>query len=77
MDQAEGNIAPFRKKWKMPWTNAFIPGVWDADLAKKFEVASIPKPILVGPNGTIVAMDESLRGDELEKTLSKYLGGSD
>ena len=77
MDAAENNITPFRKKWKMPWTNAFIPGIWDAELAKKFEVASIPKPILVGPDGTIVAMSESLRGDELEKTLSKYLGASD
>jgi thiol-disulfide isomerase/thioredoxin len=77
MDASESNITPFRKKWKMPWTNAFIPGIWDADLAKKFEVASIPKPILVGPDGTIIAMSESLRGDELEKTLSKYLGASD
>jgi thiol-disulfide isomerase/thioredoxin len=77
MDAAENNITPFRKKWKMPWVHAFIPGIWDAELAKKFEVASIPKPILVGPDGTIVAMAESLRGDELEKTLSKYLGVSD
>jgi len=77
MDAAENKIAPFRTKWKMPWINAFIPGIWDAELAKKFEVVSIPKPILVGPDGTIVAMAESLRGDELEKTLSKYLKGSD
>jgi len=77
MDAAENKIAPFRSKWKMPWVHAFIPGIWDAELAKKFEVASIPKPILVGPDGTIVAMAESLRGDELEKTLSKYLGTGD
>ena len=60
----------------MPWKNAFIPGIFDADLAKKFEVAGIPKPVLVGPDGKIIAMQEDLRGEELEKTLTKYLGES-
>ena len=54
--------------------HTFIPGVFEADLAKKFEVAGIPKPVLVGPDGKIVAMQEDLRGDNLEKTLAKYLG---
>jgi thiol-disulfide isomerase/thioredoxin len=77
MDGAESQIAPFRaKKWKMPWLNAFIPGVWDAEIAKKFEVAMIPKPILVGPDGKIVATENELRGEDLEKTLGKYLGES-
>jgi thiol-disulfide isomerase/thioredoxin len=75
MDASERQIAPFQqKKWKMPWLNAFIPGVFEADLAKKFEVVGIPKPILVGPDGKIVAMQEDLRGENLEKTLEKYLG---
>jgi thiol-disulfide isomerase/thioredoxin len=77
MDAAEAQIAPFRaKKWKMPWINAFIPGVFEAEIAKKFEVAGIPKPVLVGPDGKIIAMQEDLRGEELEKTLAKYLGES-
>lgn len=75
MDAAEGQIAPFRaKKWKMPWLHAFIPGIFNADLAKEFEVAGIPRPILVGPDGTIVAMEDSMRGENLEKTLAKFLG---
>lgn len=77
MDAAESQIAPFRaKKWKMPWKNAFIPGVFEAELAKKFEVAGIPKPVLVGPDGKVIAMQEDLRGETLEKTLAKYLGES-
>jgi len=77
MDAAESQIAPFRaKKWKMPWLNAFIPGVFEAELAKKFEVAGIPKPVLVGPDGKILAMEGDLRGETLETTLAKYLGES-
>jgi thiol-disulfide isomerase/thioredoxin len=77
MDAAENQVAPFRKKWKMPWLHAFLPGIFDAELAKKFEVAWIPSPILVGPDGKIVATQDNLRGEELEKTLEKYLGESD
>jgi thiol-disulfide isomerase/thioredoxin len=77
MDAAEAQIAPFRaKKWKMPWLHAFIPGIFEAELAKKFEVAGIPKPVLVGPDGKIIAMQEDLRGETLEKTLTKFLGES-
>jgi thiol-disulfide isomerase/thioredoxin len=77
MDGSQDAIAPFRaKKWKMPWLNAFIPGVFDAELAKKFEVAGIPKPILVGPDGKVIAMQGDLRGENLQKTLTKFLGES-
>ncbi len=77
MDAAQTQIAPFRaKKWKMPWLHAFITGIFEAELAKKFEVAGIPKPILVGPDGKIITMQEDLRGEVLEKTLAKYLGES-
>jgi thiol-disulfide isomerase/thioredoxin len=75
MDAKESDIAPFRvKKWKMPWMHAFIPGIWNAELAKKFEATSIPRPILVGPDGKVLAMVDELRGESLEKTLGKYLG---
>jgi hypothetical protein len=60
----------------MPWLHAFIPGVFDAELAKRFEVAGIPKPVLVDPSGKVVAMQEELRGETLEKTLGKFLGQS-
>lgn len=75
MDASKNQIAPFRaKKWKMPWKHAFIDGIFDAELARRFEVAGIPKPILVDPSGRIVAMEEDLRGENLEKTLERFLG---
>jgi len=32
----------------------------------------IPKPILVDKNGKIIAIENELRGDNLDKTLAKY-----
>ena len=74
MDAAQTEITKYRESWPMPWMNAFIPGVWDAELAKEFEIVFIPHPILVGPDGTILANEEAVRGDELAKTLRKFLG---
>ncbi len=73
MDQDKDRITPFRKKWAMPWNHGFAPGVWESQIAELFEASSIPKPILVGPDGTILAITTGLRGEDLEKTLSTYL----
>ena len=74
LDAEEKNIGIFRsKKWHMPWMNAFIPGVYGNELAKKFEVVGIPKPILISPDGKVIAIQEDLQGEQLEKTLAKYL----
>lgn len=73
MDQDKERIKPFRQKWAMPWNHGFAPGVWQSQIAELFEASSIPKPILVGPDGKIIAITTGLRGADLEKTLSTYL----
>ncbi len=60
----------------MPWLNAFLEDGFRSELAKKFEVVGIPKPILVGPNGLILDKGSVLRGEALDRTLSRYLEGS-
>ncbi|HID40158.1 MAG TPA: TlpA family protein disulfide reductase [Calditrichaeota bacterium] len=73
-DGKEDDVRKFRKeRWPMPWLHAFVKGGFNSDLAKKFEVMGIPKPILVDPDGTIVAKEADLRGSQLEETLKKYL----
>ena len=49
---------------------------WQLDQPRdrEFEVDGIPKPILVDGNGMIVAMTTELRGENLQKTLEKFLG---
>lgn len=74
-DAQQQDIEKFRgAKWDMPWLHAFAVGNFNSDLAKTFEVSGIPKPILVDPNGMIIATEGELRGEALEKTLERYLG---
>lgn len=53
--------------------HVFSEGVWESEAAKAFEVSGIPKPILIDPNGKIVALEEDLRSDKLEKTLERFV----
>ncbi len=73
-DKSVADVEKFRKgRWAMPWLHCFSPGVWQNDAAKIFEVSGIPKPILIDPTGKIVALDEELRGANLEKTLANFI----
>lgn len=73
-DREANDVTKFRAgKWKMPWLHAFSDGIFESKAGEIFEVVGIPKPILVSPDGVIVAMDTELRGDRLEQTLAKYL----
>jgi thiol-disulfide isomerase/thioredoxin len=73
LDQKPGDVTKFRgDKWKMPWLHTFV--TEDTALTNAFEVIAIPRPLLVDGSGTIVAMESELRGEQLEKTLAKFLG---
>ncbi len=81
LDKTEADIksvlaAKWEKKWQMPWLNAYIPGGFESEFAKKFEISGLPKPIFIGPDGKILALKSDLEHSELEETLEKYLGGS-
>ncbi len=68
------DVTKFRgKKWAMPWLHTFVQGGFNSELGKAFEVSGIPKPVLVDPNGVIVASSEELRGEKLQETLAKFL----
>lgn len=73
-DRQQEDIARFRNSaWKMPWLHTFLdPSIRD-QVAQTFEVEGIPKPILVSPEGVIIATEAELRGDKLERTLGTYL----
>lgn len=75
LDPSEDVVKKFRgKRFAMPWMHTVLTGIFKDPVAEKFEVMGVPKPILVGPDGTIVATEPDLRGEELEKTLEKFLG---
>ncbi len=61
----------FIKEHEMPWPQAFDGGGWQASLAQKFGINSIPATYLIGKDGTVVAAD--LRGPALEAAVAKEL----
>lgn len=75
-DRRIEHIAPFRAQpaTPMPWKHAFIEGGFQNPLSEAYGVKGIPKPLLIGPDGKIVASGADLRGENLAKTLAKFLG---
>ena len=75
-DRKVEHIAPFRAQaaTPMPWKHAFIEGGFQNPLAEAYGVKGIPKPLLIGPDGKILASGADLRGAKLGTTLEKFLG---
>jgi thiol-disulfide isomerase/thioredoxin len=75
-DRKLEHIAPYRAQaaTPMPWKHAFVEGGFQHPLSLAYGVKGIPKPLLIGPDGKIVASAGQLRGENLEKTLEKFLG---
>ena len=75
-DRKVEHIAPYRQQpaTTMPWKHAFIEGGFQNPLSDAYGVKGIPKPLLISPEGKIVASGGQLRGEQLEKTLAKFLG---
>jgi thiol-disulfide isomerase/thioredoxin len=69
------NLEPLKKfreiSYAMPWTNAFEPAGFKSELARNFEVSWIPRSILVGPDGKILAVN--LQFSKLAETVALYM----
>lgn len=68
-----------RDKWlkaiaadNLHWTQVSDLKYWQNEVALQYKVQSIPRNILIDPNGVIIAKD--LRGEELQDRLCKLLG---
>ena len=74
-DRKPEDIAAFRAKpgFPMPWKHAHLSGTATHPASVAYGVVGIPKPVLVGPDGRIVATDAKLRGENLERTLARVL----
>jgi thiol-disulfide isomerase/thioredoxin len=75
-DRKIEHIAPYRAQaaTPMPWRHTFIEGGFQNPVSEAYGVKGIPKPLLIGPDGKIVASGAQLRGRNLEKTLTQFLG---
>jgi thiol-disulfide isomerase/thioredoxin len=75
-DRRVEHIAPYRAQAASPmaWKHAFIEGGFQSPLAEAYGVKGIPKALLIGPDGKILASGADLRGAKLERTLETFLG---
>jgi thiol-disulfide isomerase/thioredoxin len=71
---AEGKIKKMMADNKMTWPQVYDGKGWKAAVAQKYDIHSIPAAFLIdGDTGEIVAMGNSLRGEELDATLTRAL----
>jgi thiol-disulfide isomerase/thioredoxin len=76
-DLARDDVEKFRSEgdWPMPWLHVFVEQGAESEFATGMDVVNIPRAILIGRDGTILATNESLRGERLDETLSRVLRG--
>jgi thiol-disulfide isomerase/thioredoxin len=73
-DRSPEQVKAFRaKKFPMPWLHGYVERGFGSYLAEIFRVENIPRQVLIGPDGRVLATDEALRGDRLERTLEEHL----
>lgn len=74
-DSRPQKVQAFREnEWAMPWLHTLVEGGFRSDLADRFVVRGIPKPVLVGPDGTVLAVGRALRGVGLQESLNDMFG---
>lgn len=75
VDDSADNVRAFRAAdWKMPWSHVVLEGDAAAPVKQLFEANALPTQILIGPDGTIVGVDPTLRGAGIEAALTRLLG---
>jgi thiol-disulfide isomerase/thioredoxin len=75
MDDSSSIVSKYRKdNWAMPWQNAMESSHTTGSLRWSFGVWSIPFPMLVSSQGIILALGDDLKGENLQRTLEKFIG---
>ena len=76
-DATRDDVARFREEYPMPWRHSFVgaEGFGDGEVVGAWGVNGLPAAFLVGPDGTIIALEDELRGQRLMETLERVLGG--
>jgi len=67
-------LLAFAKESNMTWPQIYDGGYWQAALAERYGIRSIPRPILVdGDTGIILAEGSNVRGTRLAPAIEKAL----
>ena len=78
IDDGLAAVEAFRRdQWPMPWINAHVPSTEHGALYDAWGFRGVPLHVLVGGDGTILGMHDSLRGEALLPTLRDVATASD
>jgi thiol-disulfide isomerase/thioredoxin len=76
-DATREDVVAFRATHRMPWEHAYVGAdqLFDGPVPRAYNLSALPYAILVGPDGTVRALESDLRGTSLERTLERMLDG--
>ena len=57
----------------MPWTHAFVGIAADDEVMQQYGFFGVPAMVLLDEQGTILATEDNLRGEDLVPTLERVL----
>ncbi len=73
-DIAPAKVAAFRRdKFPMPWQHVYATAAIETEATRIFRVDNFPRTVLVGRDGTVLRVDDGLRGPRLAATLDSVL----
>ena len=76
-ENAQAKLASVTKEQKMPWQQVYDGKYWDAAIAVKYNIKSIPHAFLVdGTTGKILADGDNIRGTKLAPAIEKALAAT-
>ena len=69
-DVSPGLVTAFRREhFPMPWQHVYATHSIEAEATRLFRVDNFPRTVLVGRDGTVLRVDDGLRGPRLAITL--------
>ncbi len=71
LDDNKSKFLSFVKSRKMDWRHVMDGGGWKTRLAKKYGINSIPRMLVIGPDGVVIA--DNARGPQLEQAIERGL----
>lgn len=73
-DISPGKVAAFRRaQFPMPWQHVYATAAVESEATHIFRVDNFPRTVLVGRDGTVLRVDDGLRGPRLAATLDSVL----
>lgn len=77
-DVSPGLVTAFRREhFPMPWQHVYATHAIEAEATRLFRVDNFPRAVLVGRDGTVLRVDDGLRGPRLAITLDSLFRAED